>query len=352
MEKKLAYEAYTFYKLLEIDAKAKGTMWYEPSLKPFIPLYADFAVEIERNLEFMGLFRAYDIMMPGVLNRFLEDTNSEDGIRRFREANACFRSKIEKLKYFSSISNKYLDAFSAFLYSLSHYNDGGEGSTWVAYVTSKKPVLISEKGFDVASRDMIMFVTVKFSKNLYATIGLFRGLIAEAFGDKSTRTGNLTMPFQSAIARMVGQIMPDAKYLAFRPLKPVREAIEKSGIRYSLSTTGEMQDTKLPYITYEGGYSNSSSKSLSNFTLVEPGTSFKDTVYYRISDKHWFSTNLFSGGVDGLELDDFTMAMNITPRDQFESNPFVVVGRIELGEYWDKVKVRDFVSGVLPKLQQ
>ncbi len=352
-KKRLAYEDYTLYKLLEIKEMANGSIGYEFFLKHFIPLYADFAVEIEKNLEFMGLFSAYDITRPEVIGRFLQDTDSEDGIKRFHEANARFWSKIKELDRFDFLRSKYFDAFSAFSYNLSHYTDGGEGATWVAYVTSIQPVLSSEKGFDVASRDIMMLVTVKISEDFYATLGIFRSLIAETLGNKLTRTGNLTMPFQAAIARMVGQIMPSAKWLAFRPLKSVREAIEKSGIRYSLSTTGEMQNTNLPYITYEGGYSRSCFKSLSNFTLVEPGTSFKDTVYYRISDKHWFSTNPFSGGADSLELDAFTMAIGggVTPRDQFKSNPFVVVDRVELGEYGVKLKVRNFVSDVLSKLK-
>lgn len=274
-KKRLAYDAYMYFELKRnFDSKFKLGSSYN--------FYFRFFNEIVKNHEFMSLLK----------NK--SDTYTNDW------------EKIEE-------NNKYLQyVLGMFHYNFEHYKDGGE-ATWVAYVSSRpvNGLLCSEKDFNVASPDIKMTVTVKVSNVFYSLLGIFRSPIAKAFDSAFAK---ISMPLYFYVARAMEQIKPGAKYVVFRPYKPIINALESSGIHYSVSKDGKSQD-KVPHICYEADI-----VGMHNFVLVDP----RSDTRYKISDKHWFKKNPYLG----FHID-------------VAGCPFVIIDRVELGEYTNKKQVYD-----------
>ena len=194
--------------------------------------------------------------------------------RNRKDYTETWRSIEEKNKHLRSV-------LEMFHYDLKKYDVGGDGSTWVVYVTrrSESEPIYPEEGFNVASPGIIIAMVVKVNENFCTPLGIFESLI----GEDSDRHAKLSMPLYYFVARTMEQIRPGVKYVVFRPYHPlVMQAIKSSGKHYSESD-GKTELKEKPYIFCEQGMI-----AMHNFVLVDPRG---DGTRYEISDKHWFKEN-------------------------------------------------------------
>ena len=249
---------------------------------------------------------------------FLKEIETNSNFLLFLSKNITNRKKSETQKS-REFGESLMGAIEGFYYNLENYNAGGEGATWVAYVSSipVNGLLCSE--IKATSPSIKMAMTVKVSSHIYSPLGIYRNPIAHAF-DKETgaesKTKSLSMLLHSFVARMVGEhIMPSVIYMVFRPLDTMIKILESSKINYSVSDA--KKQLKGPYLHCE--ILRGKPK---NITLFDPTN---DTIY-KFGKNHWFCTSELISNINDAEF-------------KFEISPFFIIDRRELGEYSQKKRL-------------
>ena len=300
-KKRLAYEAYMRFKKGIDDTYERVEMADRMGHDGGIPssyiilrerdfgeaksYYSKYIGEIEKNRKFMDLF----------------------GRHQFQRGNTC--------EPFTEDEYNYLGAWIGFNYNLDRCDIV---PTWIAYITTKPVNGPLHLTFNVDSTDIIMAMTVQVSESFYAPLGIYKSPIANAY-KKESRTRGLSMPLHSYVARIMGDINPNIKYMVIRPLESMKKIFKLSGLPYSESISGFLvakykKETNLPRVRYSDHAENyrytTSIREVfdtvggsEKFVLVDPGTN----KIYKIASCHWFIHSPYLGSGPFYQFPIITM---------------------------------------------
>jgi len=237
---------------------------------------------------------------PPVLPEFYEERLIVDmrigGVSDFYTEPASFLEVFLRYTPPSHLNHSYLGAFRGFKKNLKHYKNL---PTWVAYVSSQRPngPLYEDEGFTVTSPALKMAMTVIMGGPFYNPLGIYSSPIARA-SDPEPYT-RLAMPLHSAVARMMGELDPEIKYMVVRPLQSMQTIFEKSGVPFS-ATKGSKPSESLPAILRKGAQGNDNVQFDGHpYVLFDPRTD----ETHQIGLGHGFSKNRYMGGITLEEMD-------------------------------------------------
>lgn len=189
----------------------------------------------------------------------------------------------------------YMAAFRGFKMNLDRY---GIVPTWVAYVSSEKIEGPVYKTFEATSPAIKMAMTATVGGPLYSPLGIYSSPIARASDEKPC--AQLSLPFHSFVARTMGDIDSNIKYVVTRPLENMHTIFRKSGLPFSSSFGNTAPTDNLPLILREGRYEIDNEKVVqfhntryTPFVLFDPQTG----ETYQMGKNHPFVTNYYLAGI-------------------------------------------------------